>query len=219
MMLESNELIQLYEATLETIYMVGISGLFAIILGAPLGILLVLTDKEQMLENRLLNKILGSIINIFRSIPFIILIVLLMPLSRAIVGTSLGPTAATVPLIFGAAPFFARLVETSIREVNKGVIEAALAMGANVSQVVRKVYLPESLPSIVSGITVTLVALVGYSAMAGVVGGGGLGSMAIIYGYNQYNTPVMVTTTVIIILLVQLIQAFGDYISKKIDKK
>lgn len=218
-MLEYREWIQLWEATLDTLYMVGISGIITVLLGTPLGVLLVLTDKDQLLENKLLNKFLGIIVNTFRSIPFIILIVLLMPITRKIVGTTIGPTAATVPLIVGAAPFFARLVETAIREVNKGVVEAALSMGANVYQIVRKVYLPESLPSILSGITVTIVALIGYSAMAGVVGGGGLGSMAIIYGYQQYDTPIMLVTTAVILLLVQIVQSFGDLLSRKIDKK
>lgn len=218
-MLEYREWIQLWEATLDTLYMVGISGVITVLLGTPLGVLLVLTDKDQLLENRFANKFLGIIVNTFRSIPFIILIVLLMPITRKIVGTTIGPTAATVPLIVGAAPFFARLVETSIREVNKGVVEAALSMGANVFQIVKKVYLPESLPSILSGITVTIVALIGYSAMAGVVGGGGLGSMAIVYGYQQYNTPIMLVTTAVILILVQIVQSFGDLLSRKIDKK
>ncbi|TCS79385.1 methionine ABC transporter permease [Tepidibacillus fermentans] len=219
MWLEPSEWTQLFEAALETLYMVGISGLFTVILGIPLGIFLVLTDKGQLLENRILNIILSVIVNVFRSIPFIILMVLLIPFTRKIVGTPIGSTAATVPLIVGAAPFFARLVETSLREVNKGVIEAALSMGANIRQIIFKVYLPEAMPSILSGITVTLVALISYSAMAGVLGGGGLGNMAIIYGYQLYNTPVMLVTTAVILLLVQLVQTLGDHISKRIDKK
>jgi len=218
-MLETREWIQLWEATIDTLYMVGISGFLTVAIGIPLGILLVITDRGQLLENKLFNKLIAIFVNIFRSIPFIILIVLLTPITRKIVGTSIGPTAATVPLIVGAAPFFARLVETSIREVNKGVVEAAESMGANIIQIVRKVYLPEALPSILSGITVTIVALISYSAMAGVVGGGGLGSMAIIYGYNQYNTPVMLVTTAVILILVQIIQSFGDILSKKTNKK
>lgn len=218
-MLDHNELVLLLEATIDTLYMVGISGLLTVILGTPLGIFLVLTDKGQLLENKLINIFLSIIVNIFRSIPFIILMVLLIPVTRQIVGTTIGPTAATVPLIVGAAPFFARLVETSLREVNKGVIEAAISVGANVMQIVRKVYLPEALPSIFSGITVTLVALISYSAMAGVVGGGGLGNMAIIYGYQLYNMPVMFVTTGVILILVQLVQSIGEYISKRIDKK
>ncbi|MFV9511362.1 methionine ABC transporter permease [Tepidibacillus sp. LV47] len=219
MWLEPNEWTEVLQATLETIYMVGLSGLFTVILGIPLGIFLVLTDKGQLLENRVVNLILSVIVNVFRSIPFIILMVLLIPFTRTIVGTPIGSTAATVPLIVGAAPFFARLVETSLREVNKGVIEAALSMGANIRQIIFKVYLPEAMPSIISGITVTLVALIGYSAMAGVLGGGGLGNMAIIYGYQLYNTPVMLVTTAIILLLVQLVQTLGDTISRRIDKK
>ncbi|WP_141705341.1 methionine ABC transporter permease [Vulcanibacillus modesticaldus] len=218
-MLEYRELTQLLEATIETLYMLGLSGLLTVILGIPLGIMLFLTDKGQLLENSTLNRIIGLIVNVFRSIPFIILIVLIMPLTRVIVGTTIGPTAATVPLIIGATPFFARLVETALREVNKGVVEAAISMGANVFQIIWKVYLPEALPSILSGITVTLVALIGYSAMAGVVGGGGLGNMAIVYGYQMYNTPVMLSTTFVILLLVIFIQFLGDFLARKIDKK
>ncbi|OEF99406.1 methionine ABC transporter permease [Vulcanibacillus modesticaldus] len=219
MLLEYRELTQLLEATIETLYMLGLSGLLTVILGIPLGIMLFLTDKGQLLENSTLNRIIGLIVNVFRSIPFIILIVLIMPLTRVIVGTTIGPTAATVPLIIGATPFFARLVETALREVNKGVVEAAISMGANVFQIIWKVYLPEALPSILSGITVTLVALIGYSAMAGVVGGGGLGNMAIVYGYQMYNTPVMLSTTFVILLLVIFIQFLGDFLARKIDKK
>lgn len=218
-MLGFKEWIQLGEALLETLYMIGISGLFAILLGAPLGIILVLTDKGQLLENQSTNKVIAITVNTLRSIPFIILIVLLIPFTRLIVGISIGPTAATVPLIIGAAPFFARLMETSMREVNKGVVEAAISMGASIREVVAKVYLKEALPSIVSGITVTLVALIGYSAMAGVVGGGGLGDMAIRYGYQRYNLPVMFITTAVIIALVQFVQVLGDYISKRLDKR
>ncbi|GBF10219.1 methionine ABC transporter permease [Tepidibacillus infernus] len=218
-MLTDREWLQLWQATLETLYMVGLSGLFTVILGTPLGILLVLTDKGQILQDGTINKVIAAIVNIFRSIPFIILIVLLIPFTRFIVGISIGPTAASVPLIIGAAPFFARLVETSLREVNRGVVEAAISMGASNWQIIRKVYLPESLPSIVSGITVTLVTLIGYSAMAGVVGGGGLGDMAIRYGYQRYNMPVMLVTTAVILILVQIVQSFGDYLSKVLDKK
>ena len=219
MLLEASQWEQLWKATLDTLYMIGVSGLFTILLGVPLGIFLVLSDKDQLLENRFINIILAIIVNIFRSIPFIILMVLLIPFTRQIVGTTIGSTAATVPLIVGAAPFFARLVETSLREVNKGVIEAAVSMGANTRQIITKVYLPEAMPSILSGITVTLVALISYSAMAGVVGGGGLGDMAIIYGYQQYDTPVMLVTTAVILILVQIVQSIGDLISRKIDKK
>ncbi|WP_339061152.1 methionine ABC transporter permease [Tepidibacillus marianensis] len=218
-MLQPNEWIELLKATWETLYMVGISGVLSVLIGVPLGIFLVLTDKDQLLENKGMNTILAIVVNIFRSIPFIILMVLLIPFTEIIAGSAIGPTAATVPLFVGAAPFFARLVETSLREVNKGVIEAALAMGANTRQIIMKVYLPEAMPSIISGVTVTLVALISYSAMAGVVGGGGLGNMAIMYGYQQYNTPVMLITTAFILVLVQLVQSFGDIISKRIDKK
>jgi len=217
--LEHKVWVQLFDEVVNTLYMIGISGVFTVLLGTPLGILLVLTDKGQLMENVTLNKLLGIIVNIFRSIPFIILMVLLLPVTRKIVGTAIGPTAATVPLIISAAPFFARLVETSLREVNKGVVEAAISMGANVWQIVRKVYIPEALPSIFSGVTVTLVALIGYSAMAGLLGGRGLGDMAIVYGYQQYNTPVMLVTTAVIVIIVQIVQSFGDYLSKKIDKK
>lgn len=218
-MLASREWLQLWEAFLETIYMVSLSGAFSILLGAPLGIILVLTDKKQLLENAVVNKVVAVIVNSFRSIPFIILIVLLIPFTRLIVGISIGPTAATVPLIVGAAPFFARLVETALREVNRGVIEAALSMGASNWEIIRKVYLKEALPAIVSGITVTIVALISYSAMAGVVGGGGLGDLAIRYGYQRYNLPVMIVTTLVIIALVQIMQTIGDYAAKVLDKR
>jgi len=218
-LLASREWLQLWEAFLETIYMVSLSGAFSILLGAPLGIILVLTDKKQLLENAVVNKVVAVIVNSFRSIPFIILIVLLIPFTRLIVGISIGPTAATVPLIVGAAPFFARLVETALREVNRGVIEAALSMGASNWEIIRKVYLKEALPAIVSGITVTIVALISYSAMAGVVGGGGLGDLAIRYGYQRYNLPVMIVTTLVIIALVQIMQTIGDYAAKVLDKR
>ena len=211
--------LQLGTAFLETIYMLVLSGIFTVIIGTPLGILLVLTDKGQLLENKAVNLITSIVVNVFRSIPFIILMVLLLPFTRWIIGTPIGSTAAIVPLIVGAAPFFARLVETSLREVNKGVVEAAISMGANVWQIVRKVYLPEALPSIVSGITVTLIALISYSAMAGLLGGGGLGNYAIIYGYQLFNTPIMLVTTAVILILVIFVQIFGDYLSKKLDKK
>src|SRR5690554_1576892 len=167
---------------LETIYMVSFSTLFSIILGFPLGILLVITEKDNIWEKPLFNKILGGIINVLRSIPFIILMIIVFPLSKIIVGKSIGTTATIVPLSISAAPFVARVMEASLKETSKGVIESSLAMGATVPQIVLKVLIPESLPSIVSGITLTIINLIGYSAMAGAIGGGGLGNLAIRFG-------------------------------------
>ena len=201
-----------------TIYMVFVSTLIAIIIGLPLGIVLVITDKGNIKENRLVNSILGTIINIGRSFPFIILMVAIIPFTRMIVGTSLGTTATIVPLSIAAAPFVARVIESSLNEIDKGVIEAAEAMGSNLMEIIFKVMLPEAMPSIILGITLTVVNLVGYSAMAGTVGGGGLGKVAIQYGYQRYNNFIMITTVIVLIILVQLIQWTGNTLAKKINK-
>lgn len=203
----------------DTFYMVSLAVVFAYLLGVPLGIILVITSKEHIKENLLLNKILGTIINIGRSLPFIILLVAMIPITRYIVGKSIGTTAATVPLIVGAIPFVARMVESSLKEIPWGVIEASLAMGASPWQIIRKVLLPEAMPSLVLGATITTITLIGYSAMAGFVGGGGLGDIAVRYGYYRYKTDVMLLTIVILVILVQIIQSFGDYIAAKIDKR
>lgn len=214
-----DKLPQLMEATLETIYMTGFSLLFSTMLGLPMGVLLVLSDKGGLMPNRFLNSVLGMIINVFRSIPFMILLILLIPVSRLVVGTAIGWQAATVSLVIAAAPFVARLIETALREVDWGVIEAAQAMGASNWQIIYKVLLPESLPSIVSGITVAAVTIVGYTAMAGAIGGGGLGHMAIRYGYQGYQPDITAVVTIILVLMVQLLQSLGDWLARRVDKR
>lgn len=208
----------LLSSTLETLYMVFASVFIASILGIPLGVLLMVTDKGQILQNEILNKILSSIVNIFRSIPFVILLIILIPFTRFLVGKSIGTTAAIVPLSIAAIPFLGRLVETALREVNSGVIEAAQAMGASYMQIILKVLIPEALPSIISGITITAINLIGYSAMAGVIGGGGLGDLAVRYGYQRFMLDIMLYTVAILVLMVQLIQMIGDRIVKQISK-
>ncbi|AZT90653.1 ABC transporter permease [Caldicellulosiruptor changbaiensis] len=205
-------------STWQTIYMVVISTLIATVLGIPLGVLLMVTDKGQILQNDILNKILSTIVNIFRSIPFVILLIVLMPFTRLIVGTSIGTTAAIVPLSVAAIPFMGRLTETALREVDRGVIEAAQAMGASPFQIVIKVLIPEALPSIVSGITITAINLIGYSAMAGVIGGGGLGDLAVRYGYQRFMIDIMLWTVAILIAMVQLTQLVGDFFVRRLSR-
>lgn len=202
-----------------TIYMVLVSTFFAVLIGLPIGIILTITDKGHIKENVPLYKVLETIVNIGRSFPFAILMVALIPFTRWLVGTSLGTTASIVPLTVAAAPFVARLVETSLKEVDKHVLEAAIIMGSSTWQIITKVLLPEAFPSIVSAITLTVVNLIGYSAMAGLVGGGGLGQVAIQYGYNRFNTFIMVVTVVLLILLVQVVQWIGNGVAKSILKK
>lgn len=203
----------------ETIVMTFVSGFFGFLLGLPTGVLLYLTRKGQVLEHRTLNNTISVIVNIFRSIPFIILIVWMIPFTRALVGTSIGVEAAIVPLSIGAAPFIARLIENSLIEVPGGLVEAARAMGATPFQIVYKVLLPEALPSIINSASVTLITLVGYSAMGGAVGAGGLGQIGYQYGYVGYDVFVMNTVLVLLIMLVFLIQFLGDFISKKADHR
>ncbi|WP_026369978.1 methionine ABC transporter permease [Kallotenue papyrolyticum] len=210
---------ELWQATLETLYMVGIATLFTALLGLPLGVLLVITDRGNILAAPALNRVLAAIINVGRSLPFIILLVAVIPLTRLIVGTSIGSTAAIVPLTIAAIPFFARVVETALREVERGLIEAAQAMGATTWQIVTKVLLPEALPSLVLGLTITIIGLIGYSAMAGAVGGGGLGDLAIRYGYQRFQTDVMIATVVLLIVLVQAIQMLGDWIARRLTRR
>lgn len=205
--------------TLETIYMVFASTIFSLLIGFPLGIILVITDKGNIWEKPVFNKILDGLINILRSIPFIILMILVFPLSKIIVGRSIGTTATIVPLSIAAAPFVARLMEGSIREIDKGVVESSLAMGASVFQIISRVLIPESLPSIVSGITLTIINLIGYSAMAGAIGGGGLGNLAIRFGLYKFDTKIMLIALVIIIILVQGVQFIGSRLTVKIDKR
>ncbi|PPA70991.1 methionine ABC transporter permease [Jeotgalibacillus proteolyticus] len=203
----------------QTLYMIGISLSVAIIIGLPLGILLFVTDKGLFLENRFVKSTFGFVVNMVRSIPFIILLVALFPLTQIIVGTTVGPLAASVALSVAAIPFFARIVETSLREIDKGVIEAAVAVGATPWMIIKDVLLPEAKSSIVQGITLTIISLVAYSAMAGIIGGGGIGDLAIRFGYYRYDDTIMIVTVVILIILVQLIQQIGDWTSKAIDKR
>ena len=195
---------------IQTIYMVLVSTLAALIIGFPMGISLILTEENGLMENKFIYRILDYIVNISRSIPFIILMILVFPLSRLIVGTTIGTTASIVPLAISAAPFVARLIEGSLKEVDKGVIEAAIAMGSTPFQIVTKILIPEALPSLVSNITITLINLIGYSAMAGAIGGGGLGDLAIRYGFYRFQTDIMLVSVVVIVLLVQGIQYTGN---------
>ena len=201
---------QLLEATGETLYMVGVSALLTVLLGVPLGILLTVTGPGALAPRPVLNRLLGLGVNLGRSLPFIILLVLVAPVTRGVVGTTIGSTAAIVPLTIGAVPFLARLVETSLREVAPGKVEAALSMGARRRDVVRTVLLPEARPSLIAGTTVTVVALVSYSAMAGAVGGGGLGDFAIRFGYQQFRTDITLLTVVLLLVIVQALQWAGD---------
>lgn len=209
----------LFESLGETLYMVAVSMICASVLGIPLGILLVVTEKGEMLACPAINKPLAFIINMIRSIPFIILMVAIIPFTRFLVHTSIGTTAAIVPLTIAAIPYIARMVETSIREIPSGLIEAAESMGATPMQIIRKVLLPEALPSILESLTVVIVSLVGASAMAGTIGGGGLGDLAIRYGYQRFQADVMIATIIVLVIVVQLIQFIGNYLSRKADKR
>ena len=209
----------LFESLGETLYMVAVSMICASILGIPLGILLVVTEKGEILACPAINKPLAFIINMIRSIPFIILMVAIIPFTRFLVHTSIGTTAAIVPLSIAAIPYIARMVETSIREIPSGLIEAAESMGATPMQIIRKVLLPEALPSILESLTVVIVSLVGASAMAGTIGGGGLGDLAIRYGYQRFQADVMIATIIVLVIVVQLIQFIGNYLSRKADKR
>ena len=209
----------LIQGFLETVQMTVISTVVAVLLGVPLGVILVITSRGHIMQNEVVNKVLGAIVNATRSIPFIILMVAIIPFTRLVAGTSIGTTAACVPLTLAAIPFLARLVETAIKEVNGGVIEAAQSMGATPLQIIWKVLLPEALPTLIDNITVLIVNLISYSAMAGAIGGGGLGDIAIRYGYQRFQGDVMLATIVILIVLVQVIQSAGDYLSRKVNKK
>ena len=209
----------LFESLGETLYMVAVSMICASILGIPLGILLVVTEKGEILACPAINKPLAFIINMIRSIPFIILMVAIIPFTRFLVHTSIGTTAAIVPLTIAAIPYIARMVETSIREIPSGLIEAAESMGATPMQIIRKVLLPEALPSILESLTVVIVSLVGASAMSGTIGGGGLGDLAIRYGYQRFQADVMIATIIVLVIVVQLIQFIGNYLSRKADKR
>jgi D-methionine transport system permease protein len=203
----------------ETLLMVAISGVVGALLGVPLGVLLHLTNRGGVLSHPLFNRSIGVVVNAVRSIPFIILLVVVIPFTRFIVGSSIGTTAAIVPLTIAAVPFIARLVESALREVDKGLVEAAQSMGATTGQIVWKVLLPEAMPGIVAGLTITFVSLVGYSAMAGAIGGGGLGDLGIRYGYQRYITEIMVAVVVILIVFVQAVQSFGDWLVRRISHR
>ncbi len=205
----------LLNATGETLFMVIASTIIATVVGLPLGVILYVTRKNNILENFSLHQCLAAVVNMTRSIPFVILMIAVIPMTRLLVGTSIGTCAAIVPLSLCAMPFIARVVESALMEVNRGLIEAAMAMGATNLQIIRKILIPESLPSIMNGLTLTIITLIGYSAMAGAVGGGGLGDLAIRYGYQRFNLTVMLVTIFIMIVLVQLAQFAGDCIAKK----
>lgn len=204
----------LLQASWETIYMVAVSAGFSILIGLPLGIILIVTDRGHILENNLVNKGLGWIINALRSTPFIILLVAVIPLTRIIVGTTVGTTASIVPLTIAAAPFFARLVEGCLKELDWGIVEAGLSMGADPWQVIWKILLPEAIPSLILAATNLVVSLISYSAMAGAIGGGGLGDLAIRYGYYRFDLKTMAMTVIILIAAVQVVQSTGDLLAK-----
>ena len=209
----------LFKSLAETLYMLSVSAIIAAIIGIPLGILLVVTEKNGILVCPVLNKPLAFAINMVRSIPFIILMVAISPVTRMVAGTSIGTTAAIVPLTIAAIPYTARMVETSIREIPFGLIEAAESMGASPYQIIKKVLIPEALPSIIENMTVVIVSLIGSSAMAGTIGGGGLGDLAIRYGYQRFQADVMIATIIVLIIIVQLIQFIGSTWSRKTDKR
>lgn len=209
---------QILEALWETLYMTGASFAFSLFIGLPLGILLVVTRKGHLLENVAVFNVLNIVINIFRSVPFIILMVAIIPLTRVIVGTSIGTAAAIVPLVFYAGPYIARLIENSLLEVDKGVIEAAQAMGASPGQIIFRFLIPEALSSLVLALTIAIVGLIGASAMAGAIGGGGLGDLAITYGYQRFDTVVMLLTVAILVVLVQGVQSLGNLMSRRVRR-
>ena len=209
----------MWEATYETLYMTGISTVVTFVLGLAIGIILFLTSPHQIWANKIANFITGSLVNIFRSIPFIVLIILLIPFTKFLLGTIRGMNAALPALIIGAAPFYARMVLIALREIDKGVLEAARSMGAKTSTIIWKVLIPESLPALLSGITVTAVTLVGYTAMAGIIGAGGLGNLAFIDGFQRSRDDVTLMATIIILIIVFIIQLIGDFITTKADKR
>ena len=217
--MENIDWAEIGQATIDTLSMLGGSMVLTVILGLPLGVVLFLTGKGQMLQSRAANGVLSLVINILRSVPFVILLIVMIPLTVALVGTSLGVAGAIPPLVVGAAPFFARLVETALREVDKGVIEASFAMGAKRRQVVLGALLPEAMPGLIAAATVTAIALVSYTAMAGVVGAGGLGDLAIRFGYQRFQTDVMVVTVVLLLVLVQALQMVGDAVVRRVSHR
>lgn len=209
----------LWTGTVDTLYMVGVSALFTIFLGLPLGVLLVVSDRQGLVPRPFFYSILGAVVNAARSLPFIILLVLIVPFTRWVVGTTIGATAAIVPLAVSAIPFFARVAESSLREVDRGLVEAAQAMGCTLWQTIVKVMIPEALPSLILGVAITVISLIGYSAMAGAIGGGGLGDLAIRYGYQRWEKEVMLVTVVLLIVLVQGIQWLGNRIARLYSRR
>ena len=218
-MFEPGMIKMLLEGTRDTLYMTLVSTLFGYVIGLPVGILLTISDKDGIKPNAVLYRILDIIVNIMRSIPFLILLILVIPLTKLIVGKSFGSSATIVPLVIAAAPFIGRMVESSLKEVDKGVIEAATSMGASNFTIIRKVLIPEARTSLLVGVTIVVGTILGYSAMAGTVGGGGLGDIAIRYGYYRYQTDIMLVTIVILVLLVQMLQGIGMLISRKLDRR
>ncbi|MEE1794149.1 ABC transporter permease [Streptomyces sp. BE308] len=209
----------LTQGTVDTLYMVLWSAVVTVLVGLPLGVLLVLTDRGGLLQNTAVNKVIGVIVNIGRSLPFIILLIALIPFTTWVVGTFIGPTAMIVPLAVGAIPFFARLVETAVREVDHGLVEAVQSMGGSIPTIVRKVLLPQALPSLVSGVTTTVIVLIGYSAMAGAVGGEGLGSKAVTYGFQRFDNQFMLITVALLIVIVTVIQLIGDGVVRLLARR
>lgn len=207
------------EASIDTLLMTGFSLLFTIIIGLPLGVILFLTSPRQMLSNAVVYQALSFIVNVLRSVPFLILLIVMIPLTRVLAGTSLGVEGAVPPLVASAAPFFARLVENVLRELDPGVSEACRAMGANARETVLLALLPEAMTGIVAAVIVTAIALVGYSAMSGVIGGGGLGDLALRFGYQRYQTDVMIVTVVILVVMVQVLQVFGDRLVARLNRR
>jgi len=218
-MLTASFWLQIGNGLLETLYMTLVSSLIAYVLGLPLGVLLVVTDKSGLVPRPTLNKVLNVAVNLLRSIPFLILMIAVTPLSRALLGTTLGSTATIVPLVIGAAPFIGRVVESSLREVNPGVVEAAVSMGATPWQIITKVLLPEALPSLIVGAALSVTTILGYSALAGMLGGGGLGALAINYGYYRYMIDYMYVPLIVLVIVVQVFQLVGDVIARAVDKR
>lgn len=210
---------KMWDATLETLYMTAMSTVFTFVIGLALGVLLFLSGPGQLWSNKLISTLAGAFVNIFRSIPFIILIILLIPFTKLLLGTIRGPEAALPALIIGAAPFYGRMVLIALQEIDRGVIEAAKSMGAKTSTIIFKVLLPESMPALVSGITVTAIALVGYTAMAGVIGAGGLGTLAFLDGFQRSREDVTLMATILILIVVFIIQFIGDFAARKLDKR
>ncbi|MBO7709001.1 MAG: ABC transporter permease [Lachnospiraceae bacterium] len=218
-MFEPGMIKMLLEGTRDTLYMTLVSTFFGYVIGLPVGILLTISDKDGIKPNRVVYRVLDVIVNIMRSIPFLILLILVIPLTKLIVGKSYGSSATIVPLVIAAAPFIGRMVESSLKEVDRGVIEAAQSMGASRFDIIRKVLIPEARTSLLVGVTIVVGTILGYSAMAGTVGGGGLGDIAIRYGYYRYQTDVMLVTIVILVILVQILQGIGMIISRKFDRR